>query len=114
MPAEILINVRPLETRVAYVEAGTLMDLKIERKTSPTLPDANNGAPTPAVKPRGGGDELPHGRPCRPGPTPSTNAPPATPDTSANNAAPTATHGVNASAQAAPAPTATTSSLSAT
>ncbi len=37
MPAEILINVRPLETRVAYVEAGTLMDLKIERKTSPTL-----------------------------------------------------------------------------
>ncbi|AGH96770.1 Rne/Rng family ribonuclease [Pseudobdellovibrio exovorus] len=37
MSAEILINVRPLETRVAYVEAGTLMDLKIERKTSPTL-----------------------------------------------------------------------------
>ncbi len=37
MAAEILINVRPLETRVAYVEAGTLMDLKIERKTSPTL-----------------------------------------------------------------------------
>lgn len=37
MPAEILINVRPLETRVAYLEAGTLMDLKIERKTSPTL-----------------------------------------------------------------------------
>lgn len=37
MSAEILINVRTLETRVAYVEAGTLMDLKIERKTSPTL-----------------------------------------------------------------------------
>jgi ribonuclease G len=37
MSAEILINVRPLETRVAYVEANTLMDLKIERKTSPTL-----------------------------------------------------------------------------
>lgn len=37
MAAEILINVRPLETRVAYVEAGTLMDLKIERKISPTL-----------------------------------------------------------------------------
>ena len=37
MSAEILINVRSLETRVAYVEAGTLMDLKIERKTSPTL-----------------------------------------------------------------------------
>lgn len=37
MSAEILINVRPLETRVAYVEAGTLMDLKIERKTSPTF-----------------------------------------------------------------------------
>lgn len=37
MSAEILINVRPLETRVAYVESGILMDLKIERKTSPTL-----------------------------------------------------------------------------
>ncbi len=37
MAAEILINVRPQETRVAYVEAGTLMDLKIERKTSPTM-----------------------------------------------------------------------------
>lgn len=37
MSAEILINVRPLETRVAYVETGALMDLKIERKTSPTL-----------------------------------------------------------------------------
>ncbi len=37
MSAEILINVRPLETRVAYVESGTLMDLKIERKTSPTM-----------------------------------------------------------------------------
>lgn len=37
MAAEILINVRPQETRVAYVEAGTLMDLKFERKTSPTL-----------------------------------------------------------------------------
>lgn len=37
MSAEILINVRPLETRVAYIEAGTLMDLKIERKTSPTM-----------------------------------------------------------------------------
>lgn len=37
MAAEILINVRPHETRVAYVEAGVLNDLKIERKTSPTL-----------------------------------------------------------------------------
>lgn len=37
MSAEILINVRPQETRVAYVEAGVLTDLKIERKTSPTL-----------------------------------------------------------------------------
>ncbi len=37
MPAEILINVRPQETRVAYVESGVLADLKIERKTSPTL-----------------------------------------------------------------------------
>ena len=35
--AEILINVRPQETRVAYVEAGVLTDFKIERKTSPTL-----------------------------------------------------------------------------
>jgi len=35
--AEILINVRPQETRVAYVDAGILSDLKIERKTSPTL-----------------------------------------------------------------------------
>lgn len=37
MSAEILINIRPQETRVAYVEAGVLTDLKIERKTSPTL-----------------------------------------------------------------------------
>lgn len=37
MPSEILINVRPNETRVAYIENGVLVDLKIERKTSPTL-----------------------------------------------------------------------------
>ncbi|AHI07329.1 ribonuclease G [Bdellovibrio bacteriovorus W] len=37
MSAEILINVRPQETRVAYVDKGILADLKIERKTSPTL-----------------------------------------------------------------------------
>lgn len=37
MSAEILINVRPQETRVAYVEGGVLTDFKIERKTSPTL-----------------------------------------------------------------------------
>lgn len=37
MAAEILINVKPNETRVAYVESGTLTDLKLERKTSPTL-----------------------------------------------------------------------------
>ncbi len=37
MSAEILINVRPHETRVAYVDSGVLTDLKIERKTSPTL-----------------------------------------------------------------------------
>lgn len=37
MSAEILINVRPQETRVAYVDTGVLTDLKIERKTSPTL-----------------------------------------------------------------------------
>lgn len=37
MSAEILINVKPQETRVAYVDGGILTDLKIERKTSPTL-----------------------------------------------------------------------------
>jgi ribonuclease G len=37
VPSEILINVRPNETRVAYLENATLIDLKIERKTSPTL-----------------------------------------------------------------------------
>jgi len=37
MSAEILINVRPQETRVAYVDGGVLTDFKIERKTSPTL-----------------------------------------------------------------------------
>lgn len=37
MSAEILINVKPQETRVAYVDAGVLTDLKIERKTSPTM-----------------------------------------------------------------------------
>lgn len=37
MAAEILINCRPNETRVAYVEGGILSDLKIERSTSPTL-----------------------------------------------------------------------------
>lgn len=37
MAAEILINVRPNLTRVAYVEDGTLNDLKIERHGSPTL-----------------------------------------------------------------------------
>jgi ribonuclease G len=37
MSSEILINVRPNETRVAYIESGTLSDLKIERTTSPTL-----------------------------------------------------------------------------
>ena len=37
MANEILINVRPNQTRVAYVENGVLQDLKVERKTSPTL-----------------------------------------------------------------------------
>lgn len=37
MSAEILINVKPHETRVAYIDSGVLTDLKIERKTSPTL-----------------------------------------------------------------------------
>lgn len=34
---KILINVRPVETRVAYIENETLVDLKIERRSSPTL-----------------------------------------------------------------------------
>lgn len=37
MSAEILINVRPHETRVAYLDGGILCDLKIERKTQPTM-----------------------------------------------------------------------------
>lgn len=37
MATEILINVHSNQTRVAYVEGRTLVDLKIERKTSPTL-----------------------------------------------------------------------------
>jgi ribonuclease G len=37
MAAEILINVRPGLTRVAYLEDGVLNDLKIERRGSPTL-----------------------------------------------------------------------------
>lgn len=37
MATEILINVHPNQTRVAYVEDRTLVDLKIERKVSPTL-----------------------------------------------------------------------------
>ncbi len=37
MASEILINVRPNTTRVAYLEKGVLRDLKLEQKTSPTL-----------------------------------------------------------------------------
>ena len=37
MSTEILINVRPNQTRVAYVEERTLVDFKVERKTQPTL-----------------------------------------------------------------------------
>jgi ribonuclease G len=37
LAAEILINVRPNVTRVAYVEEGVLKDFKIERQGSPTL-----------------------------------------------------------------------------
>ncbi|MCB0411056.1 MAG: Rne/Rng family ribonuclease [Bdellovibrionales bacterium] len=37
MSSEILINVRPSQTRVAYIEDKVLMDLKIERRMSPTL-----------------------------------------------------------------------------
>ncbi len=37
MSAEILINIRPGLTRVAYVEDGVLCDLKVERKGNPTL-----------------------------------------------------------------------------
>lgn len=32
-----MINVRPTQTRVAYIEDRELVDLKIERRTSPTL-----------------------------------------------------------------------------
>lgn len=35
--AEILVNVRPNQTRVAYVEDKILKDLKVERKLSPTF-----------------------------------------------------------------------------
>ncbi len=35
--SEILISVRPNETRVGYLENGVLVDLMIDRKTSPTL-----------------------------------------------------------------------------
>lgn len=37
MSSEILINARPNQTRVAYIENGRLMDLKIDRRVSPTL-----------------------------------------------------------------------------
>lgn len=37
MASEILINARPLETRIAYLENGFLRDLVVERKSSPTL-----------------------------------------------------------------------------
>jgi ribonuclease G len=37
MPGEILISVRPNQTRVAFVEDEVVTDLKIERKLSPTL-----------------------------------------------------------------------------
>lgn len=37
MATEILINVRPSETRVAFVENGVLTDLTIEKKSSPTF-----------------------------------------------------------------------------
>jgi ribonuclease G len=37
VPSEILINVRPWETRVACVENGLLSDLVIERKSNPTI-----------------------------------------------------------------------------
>lgn len=37
MSAEILVNVRPNLTRVAFVEEGILMDFKEERTSSPTL-----------------------------------------------------------------------------
>lgn len=37
MPAEILISVRPNQTRVAYIEDEVVTDLKIERRQFPTL-----------------------------------------------------------------------------
>jgi Rne/Rng family ribonuclease len=36
MSNEILINVKPNQTRVAYVENGVLSDLKVERIKTPT------------------------------------------------------------------------------
>lgn len=36
MGSEILINVRPNQTRVAYVQNGELADLKVERQKAPT------------------------------------------------------------------------------
>lgn len=35
--SEILMNVNPFETRIAYMEAGEVVDLKIEKISSPTL-----------------------------------------------------------------------------
>jgi ribonuclease G len=35
--SEILINVRPSEVRVAYQKNSTVCELKVERKTSPTM-----------------------------------------------------------------------------
>lgn len=35
--SEILLNVNPFETRIAYLEAGELVDLKMEKLSSPTL-----------------------------------------------------------------------------
>ena len=37
MSAEVLINARPNETRVAYIKNGALTNLKIEKKSSPSL-----------------------------------------------------------------------------
>lgn len=37
MSSEILISVRPQQTRVAYIEMGVLSDLKIERMGKPTM-----------------------------------------------------------------------------
>ncbi len=37
MRSELIVSVRSNESRVAYIDSGEILDIKIERKTSPTL-----------------------------------------------------------------------------